>query len=214
MAHTTPITYLFDPLCGWCYGASPALTDLAARPGFTLVLAPTGLFSGEGARPMDAGFAAYAWSNDQRIGRLTGQRFSDDYRSKILGDRSRLFDSGPATLALTAVSLSEPARELDTLKAIQEARYVDARDVTDRAVLAAILQGLGLKDAAERIASPDDSLLAANRQRVTAAQDDMWRFGLDGVPALLTGEGERRRALRASALFGGIDALIDGLRAA
>ena len=85
MTHKPLITYLFDPLCGWCYGASPALRRLAAHPGISIELAPTGLFSGSGARPMDSQFAAYAWSNDQRIAELSGQRFSIDYREKVLG---------------------------------------------------------------------------------------------------------------------------------
>ena len=89
MAATTHITYLFDPLCGWCYGASATLEKLVAQPDFTIELAPTGLFAGDGAKPMDDGFAAYAWENDQRISRLSGQPFSEDYRHKVLGDRTR-----------------------------------------------------------------------------------------------------------------------------
>ncbi|WP_346015312.1 hypothetical protein [Bradyrhizobium sp. 39] len=60
MSARIPITYLFDPLCGWCYGASTLIEQLVARPDFAIELAPTGLFAGEGARPMDDGFAAYA----------------------------------------------------------------------------------------------------------------------------------------------------------
>ncbi len=55
------VAYLFDPLCGWCYGASPMLGHLRVA-GISIELIPTGLFSGAGARPMDKGFAAYAWS--------------------------------------------------------------------------------------------------------------------------------------------------------
>ena len=73
MSSPIHVSYLFDPLCGWCYGASPMVEKLAAEPDFTVTLVPTGLFSGAGARPMDAAFAAYAWENDQRIERLTGQ---------------------------------------------------------------------------------------------------------------------------------------------
>src|SRR5271165_6341244 len=110
--------YLFDPLCGWCYGATPAVSELLEMPSVTIELLPTGLFSGEGARPMDDGFATFAWSNDQRIERLTGQRFTERYRQWVLGDRQQLFDSGPATVALTAVSLTAPANELEALKAV------------------------------------------------------------------------------------------------
>src|SRR5262245_61600521 len=120
----TKLTYLFDPLCGWCYGASPALRQLAAREDCVVELAPSGLFCGENARPMNEEFADYAWANDQRIARLTGQQFTPDYRRKVLGDHTSFLDSGPATLALTAVAQIAPPRELDVLRAIQEARYV------------------------------------------------------------------------------------------
>ena len=138
------LTYLMDPLCGWCYGASPALQALRAEPGIQITIAPTGLFAGDGSRPMNAEFARYAWTNDQRIASLTGQRFTEAYRTQVLDDHSKRFDSGPATLALTAVQLTAPERELDALGALQLARYVEGRDTADLAVLAAILGELGL----------------------------------------------------------------------
>jgi putative protein-disulfide isomerase len=47
------LTYLFDPLCGWCHGAAPVLAALRAAD-FSLRLSPTGLFSGDGARTLTA----------------------------------------------------------------------------------------------------------------------------------------------------------------
>lgn len=138
--------YIFDPLCGWCYGASAALAAVADSAAVHLNLLPSGLFSGDGARTMDDDFAAYAWSNDQRIAHLTGQPFSERYRDQVLANRQQRFDSGPATLALTAVALTAPQREADALKAIQQARYVEGRDITDIDTLAAILASLGPDD--------------------------------------------------------------------
>ncbi|CAN5144599.1 hypothetical protein BH10PSE8_BH10PSE8_09500 [soil metagenome] len=76
MTGKTRLTYLFDPLCGWCYGASPLIEGLVARQDLDIEFVATGLFACAGARPMDDGFAAFAWSNDQRIARLSGQVFS------------------------------------------------------------------------------------------------------------------------------------------
>ena len=212
MQPTPTITYLFDPLCGWCYGAAPAIKRLATTPGLTLVPAPTGMFSGEGARPMDAGFAAYAWSNDERIARLSGQRFTETYRHGVLGDHSKLLDSGPATLALTAVFLTEPSREIEALAAIQEARYVDGLDITALPTLAAILQGLGLTAAAARLAAPNADLLATNRTRTAKAQADLRAFAAQGVPTLvLTDATGRRHLLPSTILFGGLDAFLKQL---
>jgi putative protein-disulfide isomerase len=204
------ITYLFDPLCGWCYGASPVLERIAGDAGFALDLLPVGLFAGDGARPMEPGFAAYAWSNDQRIARLTGQPFSEAYRRQILADTTRPFDSGPATLALAAVP---PERGLEALRAIQAARYVEGRDTTDTDVLAAVLAALGMEEAALRLRAPDEALIGACRGRMAEGRAAMRRFGITGVPALLAGSGDARRAVPANGLFGDADGLIASLRA-
>jgi putative protein-disulfide isomerase len=210
---TTHVACLFDPLCGWCYGAGPALARLALQPGIRLELVPVGLFTGEYARAMDSGFAAYAWANDQRIEQLTGQRFSQDYRSKVLQNRGQPFDSGPATLALSAVHLCAPERELEALKVIQKARYVDGEDVTTKAILVAILDGLGLETAAQGFREPDAALIAINENRLVAGQADMRSFSVEGVPALVVTRGGQRRLLRGNHLFGSFDKLLAGLAA-
>ncbi len=214
MTDTTHITYLFDPLCGWCYGASAKLEQLAARSDIKLELLPTGLFAGAGARPMDANFASFAWANDQRIGKLSGQPFSEDYRSKVLGDHAVSINSGPATLALTAIALTNPDRELEALRAIQKARYVEGRDITDIAVLGDILRGLEQVSAAERLAAPDAELIAANQKRIASANTDMRKFGANGVPNLIVGAGEKRRLVTGGALFESLETLVKELKAA
>ncbi|OYW62041.1 MAG: protein-disulfide isomerase [Rhizobiales bacterium 24-66-13] len=214
MTKQTRITYLFDPLCGWCYGASATLENLIREPDMDIELAPTGLFAGTGARPMDAGFADYAWSNDQRIARLTGQPFSDAYRQNVLKDHTRLFDSGPATLAVIAVAITAPERAFEALKAIQHARYVEGRDTTDVTVLAQVLRTLDMPEIADRLATPDAALMAAYRSRVETARTEMRRLGAEGVPALIVGAGDSRRLVRASALFGSTDMLVAELKAA
>lgn len=208
------LTYLFDPLCGWCYGASPALGRLSAQEEFSVELVPTGLFAGAGAFPMNPGFAAHAWDADQRIAKLTGQRFTEAYRTKVLENPESRVDSGPATLALTAVRLTAPEREFEALKVIQQVRYVDGRDNGDPAVIADVLASLGLTAAAARFDAPDDELQSANGARIAEGAAEMRRFGARGVPTLIAGAGRERRIVDSSALYGGIDTLISALRAA
>ena len=200
---TVTVTYLFDPLCGWCYAAAPALKFLQAQEGVEVLLAPSGLFAGAGARPMDAQFAAYAWANDQRIQQLTGQPFTQAYRDQILGAANGRFDSGPATLALTAVAETAPERELDALHALQHARYVDGRDTTDAGVIAEALRGLGLAQAAALALAPDAALRTRTTERVADAQATLRTVGARGVPQLVVAEqGGALRALSGDALLG------------
>jgi len=205
--------YLFDPLCGWCYGAGPAVTTLAQSDAVRVKLLPSGLFQDDGARPMDDAFAAYAWSNDQRIERLTGQPFSPRYRDQVLADRAQAFDSGAATLALTAVSLTAPEREVEALKAIQHARYVEGRDITQPAVLGEVLRSLGLDEAAQRTEAPDDALRAAARARIAEAQGLMQRLGAHGVPTFVLEREGRQELLHASDVYSDPGAFVDRLTA-
>ena len=202
MSDKVHITYLFDPLCGWCYGASEIMKQLSSRPEIELELAPTG-----GARPVDAQFAAFAWSNDLRIAALTGRTFTEAYRERVLGKQGSMLDSAPATLALTAVTLTAPAAELDALRLIQEARYIHGLDVTETLVLIDTLKNAGFDAAAARLASPDEDLLEANRGRVTTARALKDEFRVDGVPAVIVDDGTSRRLLGASSLFGNTDLL-------
>lgn len=177
------VVVIVDPLCGWCWGAAPAVAKLAADPVTPIELVASGLFIGD--REMTADFADYAWKNDQRIRDITGQTFSQAYRDKVLGKLDSKFDSGPATLALTAVQLREPEKGVAVLHALQTARWVDGRDITDMAVVAAILAEAGVtSDTVAAFEAEDDAVIEALNLRATFARDLMARLGARGVPTI------------------------------
>lgn len=207
------INYLYDPLCGWCYGATPAVSALLETPRVRIELLPTGLFSGQGARAMNDEFAAYAWSNDQRIEQLTCQPFSEAYRQKVLGDRDHHFDSGPATLALTAVALRAPSREFEALKAIQHARYVEGDDVTSRPKLVDLLNTLNLQTSATLLERTDEELLDAARARTDRTQTLMHELGARGVPTFIAESGSGKKLLDTRAMYARPHALLSQFQA-
>ncbi|TIW34017.1 MAG: DsbA family protein [Mesorhizobium sp.] len=207
------LTYLFDPLCGWCYGATPML-DRLEKSGVVLELLPTGLFSGAGARPLDAGFAAHAWANDQRIERLSGQVFSQAYVDNVLNVRGTLLDSGTATLGIVAAGLDDPRLRLAALKTIQHARYVGGRDIVTVDGVAAVLTDAGMADAAGMLKAPTPKLLAAHHDLVSRGRALFQRLRADGVPALAVIRKEAPRLIGASALFGSYDNLVAHIQAA
>ena len=163
---------------------------------------------------MDNDFAAYAWSNDQRIALLTGQSFTERYRELVLGDRQQFFDSGPATVALTAASLTNPGKELNALKAIQRARYVDGLDVTALQTLAVTLKACGLEEAAALLESRSLELLDENRRRIDRAKTLMRELGANGVPTFIVNSGSKQSLLDASAVYSNPQAVISQLQEA
>lgn len=182
------LVFLHDPLCGWCYALAPVVEALAER--FD-ALAPVtmlhaGLFSREGGRTLTADFAAYAWQNDQRIHALTGQPFSDAYRTRVLGNPRVRMDSWPAALALQIVREQQPARELAALHALQSARFVGGRDLTDPEVLAGVGAGVGIDREVFLAALADDRVLVERAEADLARAQGITRaLGARGVPLLL-----------------------------
>ncbi|MEB0140183.1 MULTISPECIES: DsbA family protein [unclassified Undibacterium] len=196
------LTYLFDPLCGWCYGAAPAIERLAQQAGFLVQLSPTGLFAGAGGRIMDAGFAEIAWSHDLRIAEKTGQVFSQAYRSQVLGQHGSRFDSACATLALTAVSLTAPQYELAALKHFQLARYVRGLDITDLRVVTVLLNEIACVAAAERLAQADAELNSVNYARMQHSQALIRSYGMTGVPQIIISDHTGSRLADPEILWG------------
>jgi len=154
-------------------------------------------------------------ANDQRIAQMTGQVFSDLYRDNILARRDRPFDSGPLTLAMTAVRAVNPALEAHFLHRAQAARYVECRDTTDPAVLAEIAAGLspGLENLAIRLVS-DEGLATAAAARVAEAQRLQSQIGVTGVPALVVRTAARDHLVHGAALYGGREAVLPAIEAA
>jgi putative protein-disulfide isomerase len=91
---------------------------------------------------------------------------------------------------------------------------VDGSDVTQLAVLADLLQALGLEAAASRLAHPDADLLGANRARLGRAQALMGEFGARGVPTLIVESGAKRWVLDHAAAYSNPHALLSQLEAA
>ena len=195
------IYYLFDPLCGWCYGASATLQKLNEI--YPLTLTPTGLFYQSG-RKMDADFARYAWSNDQRIEKLTGQPFSQAYLENVLQGEGE-FDSANSLLALTAVQQITPEQELVVLSALQTARYVDGLDNADLAVVEQVLHKLNLSQAVPLLS--EQSTQTALEQRLQFGQQLAHHCSVHGVPQLIVEKDERLHIVPSRLLYGDIQGL-------
>jgi len=111
------------------------------------------------------------------------------------------------------VSLTEPQRELASLKLLQEARYVQGQDTSELSTVVDILHEHGLAPAAELLLASDARLKVANNTRLQQAQQLMQNLGVQGVPALVLIQGGNIRLLRSDLLFGNIDTLLAAITA-
>ena len=174
--------YIHDPLCGWCYAAS-GMVEAVMSAGIPVVLHGGGLWSTPTHLSPDK--RAYIRKSDARISELTGVAFGAAYLEGLLMDANAVFWSRPTIAAVLAAGMVRQGSELDMLRAVQHAHYVEGRLVVDVPVLAAAARSISLaenefRDALER-AGVDEHI--AETRRV------MRRAGIRGFPGFLMERG-------------------------
>jgi len=207
-----PITYLFDPFCGWCYGAAPQIAALRAALGEDRIQGlPVGLFAGEYARPMDPEFRDYAWSNDQRIAAMTSQTFSQAYFDQVLSNFAAPLDSGPPTLAFAVADRLRQGSGLALLDRMQRARFVEGRDLTVPATLFDLAAELGHDRVKFQAAFDGPEGKAALQTALDHGDVLMGRLRLRGVPALAVSHGDHYHPITGSPLLDPGQGLVEHL---
>src|SRR5690606_36317565 len=133
--------YLYDPLCGWCYGAEPLVDAARSVPDLEVRLRAGGLWPSPTTLPDD--MRSYIREADARVGAMSGQPYGSAYLDGLLLDRSLVLHSPPTIAAVLAAESLEPGCGFDMLRAIQHAHYEDGRHVVRRDVLLDIAERLG-----------------------------------------------------------------------
>lgn len=134
------VHYIFDPMCGWCYGASPLIESLNAMPELHLSLHPGGMLT---RQTIADPFRQHILKADERIAQITGQYFGQAYRERLHHHEPLILDSYITAQAILAADTSQNLG-FSMLKKIQEAHYQDGKTVAESATLAQLAQELGI----------------------------------------------------------------------
>jgi putative protein-disulfide isomerase len=192
--------YIYDPLCGWCYGASPLVREAREVPGLRVSLHGGGLMAGVARRRVSQDLRQFVLHHDQRIATLSGQPFGEAYREGLLRDTTVTLDSEPPTAAiLAAEALAE--RGLDMLARIQTAHYVEGRRVTDEAVLVELALEIGLDG--YRFGGEFARMLADTvRHHIAQSRRLLEQVEGEGFPTFVLETDERAEKLDAAMWYG------------
>ncbi len=205
----TQFTYLFDPLCGWCYAAAPTIKHLSETPGVRLTMMPMGLFAAP--RPVST-IADHARAHDDRIQELTGQPFTDAYHTGVMRAAGGVLSSLALTRALVALDRIDPAFGPRFLNTAQTARYVEGQDTSRPEVVARIgarIADGALDEASLLSALQDDPALAtATDQRIAEGQRIMQELGILGVPQLVVSDDRGTHLIGNQLLYSGGDVVL------
>lgn len=133
--------YIYDPLCGWCYGAKPLVQ--AAEGVLPVIAHGGGMMSGASRQRVSPQLRSYVIPHDRRIAEYSGQPFGEAYFEGLLRDHSAVFDSTPPIAAVLAAE-QMTGQGLALLGRLQSAHYVEGRRIADESVLFELAQGMGL----------------------------------------------------------------------
>jgi putative protein-disulfide isomerase len=176
---TATLHYIYDPLCGWCYGAEPLVNAAAGVPTLVLELHAGALF------PQPTQLAAemrrYIQQADRRVGELTGQPYGEAYLNGLLLDPSLVLDSPPTIAAVLAAQALNPAQALPMLRGIQHAHWEHGRRVVDRDVLCDVAADVGL-DRAQFAATLDS---VEPDEHIAQTRKLMEHVGAGGFPTFV-----------------------------
>jgi putative protein-disulfide isomerase len=134
--------YIYDPLCGWCYGAKPLVQ--AAQAVLPVIAHGGGMMTGANRQRVSPRLRDYVMPHDRRIAEYTGQPFGEAYFEGLLRDETAVFDSAPPIAAVLAAQ-QVAGRGLELLGRLQSAHYVEGRRIADEAVLIELANDIGLE---------------------------------------------------------------------
>lgn len=171
--------YIYDPLCGWCYGAEPLVWAAAKVDGLALAMHAGGLWPQPTRLP--AHTREYIKQADARVGQMSGQPYGEPYLNGLLFDPDLVLDSRPVIAAVLAAQVLEPAKALPMLRGIQHAHYEHGKHVIRDEVLRDVAAEIGLDvgafDAARTKVSVDE--------HIAASQELMNNVGAQGFPTFV-----------------------------
>ncbi|MFM5500718.1 DsbA family protein [Aeromonas veronii] len=198
----TILHYVYDPLCGWCYGAAPLLQAAATIDGLEIELHAGGLWLGSRRQPMGEALRDYVRPHDQRIEALTGQHFGERYFNELLLREGALLDSEPPIRAVLAVT-TLGGDGLAMLHRIQQSHYREGSWIGEPAFLARLAAEQGIAAEAFQQAYLQAPLL----QHLADSQGWMKWLGGQGYPTLGLMHKGRVTPVRVADFMGEPDAL-------
>jgi len=199
--------YIYDPLCGWCYGAAPLLRAAAEQDGLQIELHAGGMMMGPRRQPVTPALRQFVLPHDRRIAELSGQTFGAAYQDGLLNDTGAVFDSEPP---ITAV-LAADSMGLAMLERIQWAHFIEGRRIAEREVLESLAADIGL-DGVHFAAAFDLHSGPATQKHVQQSRDLLHAMGGVGFPTFVFEFEGTWRVVDSSLYLGHVPEWIEALK--
>jgi putative protein-disulfide isomerase len=151
------LIYVYDALCGWCYGFSSVIEKFATlyKNEFEVEVISGGMITGDRIGPIGevAPYISWAYKN---VEEASGVKFGTDFLDKTLKKGTAIFTSIPAAIALSIIKEKMPQQSLAFAAALQKAIYFDGIEPTNLEEYAKIGEKFGFNQSEFLIAMESD----------------------------------------------------------
>ncbi len=180
--------YIYDALCGWCYGFGPVVEKLqqnyASKLNFQVLSG--GMITGNRVAPI-AKMASYIKQASPRLTEMTGVTFSNAYLNGILTEGTYISNSTPPAIALCILKEAQPNQQVTLAHSIQKLMFQEGKDLNEPRVYLPLAEQTGITAEIFERKFADPTYRAQAEEEFYTVQ----QWGISGFPAIVLQKEEK-----------------------
>ncbi len=186
------LIYVYDALCGWCYGFSPVISQLNHdfQSEIDFLVLSGGMVRGESVGPIRQ-IAPYLKNAYRVVEDTCGVKFGEKFLNDVLDKGDAIFTSVPPAHALAVFRIEKPKDTVDFAARLQKAIYYEGMLVENYAAYGLLAREFGLDG--------DNFVLRMHSDEIATIVEDEFKMvagmGVNGYPALVLRKGKEMQVL-------------------
>lgn len=180
------LIYIYDALCGWCYGFTPVIQELQQHfgPEMEVEVLSGGMFLSANRRPASAMYNYISQAHKQ-VEATTGVSFGKAFLDEYLRTDD-IMDSEKPSIALTVFKQYQPANALSFAHDMQLALNYEGKSLNDDDTYRQLLSKyqLPVEEFIEKMKED------ANRYDTVQEFNQVEQWGITGFPAAILDDGK------------------------
>jgi putative protein-disulfide isomerase len=175
------IIYVFDPMCGWCYGFSKVIDKYAEehQSKFDFTIISGGMVVGEREGPI-GDFADYILGAYKRVEEYSGIQFGEPYLAQLRTKKLWSSSVTPA-IAIETFKTFKPNEAIAFASAVQRAYFYEGKDLRNDDVYTVLTKSFGIDANAFLTKMKSEAM----RKAASDGFQESANYGITGYPAVL-----------------------------
>lgn len=179
--------YIYDPLCGWCYGFTPVIQQLQERDNGNMEfnILSGGMITGDNRQPFSS-MATYIQREHTNVEAMTGVKFGQAFLEKLLPSEE-IMDSEKPSIALTVFKQYQPENAITFAHDMQVALNYNGQSLNNDSTYRALIKKFSLPEDEFISRLHDEHYRYETNQEFQLIQN----WGITGYPAAILDTGKQ-----------------------